>query len=137
MLQNAVAQYRKVQVQTISQGELLLALYDGLFRFLNEAKDCLDKGDANRARTLNSKSYAILSELSIALDPEIAPELCANLQALYSFCMDRIRGANRSGTSQPLAEVIRVLTPLREAWQIAVPQAMKEGVQFGPRASQP
>jgi flagellar secretion chaperone FliS len=137
MLQNAVAQYRKVQVATTSQGELLLALYDGLFRFLNEAKVCVEKGDLGKARHLNSRSYAILSELSIALDPEIAPELCANLQALYGFCMDRLRGANRSGTSQPIDEVIRVLTPMREAWRVAVPQAMKEGVQFGPRAGRP
>ena len=134
MLQNAVAQYRKVQVATTSQGELLLALYDGLFRFLNEAKVAIDKGDLGKARSLNAKSYAILSELSIALDPEIAPELCANLQALYGFCMDRIRGSNRSGAAQPLDEVIRVLTPMREAWRVAVPQAIKEGVQFGPRA---
>jgi flagellar secretion chaperone FliS len=137
MLQNAVAQYRKVQVATTSQGELLLALYDGLFRFLNEAKVCIEKGDMNKARSLNSRSYAILSELSIALDPEVSPDLCANLQALYCFCMDRLRGANRSGSVQPVEEVIRVLTPMREAWRVAVPQAIKEGVQFGPRAGRP
>jgi flagellar secretion chaperone FliS len=137
MLQNAVAQYRKVQSTTTSPAELLLALYDGLFRFLNEAKVALQNGDTAKARNLNSRSYAILSELAIALDPEIAPELCANLQSLYGFCMDRLRGANRSGAVEPVEDVIRVLTPLREAWRIAVPQAIREGVQFGPRAGKP
>lgn len=137
MLQNAVAQYKKVQVATISQGELLLALYDGLFRFLNEAKACLARGDYAAARHLNSKSYAIISELSIALDRELAPDLCANLAALYGFCLDRLRGANRSGQVQPIEEVISVLTPLREAWREALPKALKEGIQFGPRAARP
>jgi flagellar secretion chaperone FliS len=134
MLQNAVAQYKKVQVTTTSPGELLLALYDGLFRFLNESKACLERGDYSGARNYNSKSYAIISELSIALDRELAPELCANLAALYGFCLDRLRGANRSGQVQPIEEVIRVLTPMREAWREALPMAMKEGIQFGPRA---
>lgn len=137
MLQNAVAQYKKVQTATISPGELLLALYDGLFRFLNEAKSCLERGDYTAARHFNSKSYAIISELSIALDAEVAPELCANLAALYGFCLDRLRGANRSGQVQPIEDVIRVLTPMREAWRLALPMALKEGVQFGPRAKQP
>jgi flagellar protein FliS len=73
-----------------------------------------------------SKAYAILSELYIALDHSIAPDLCANLEALYGFSMDRVMQASRKGTTEPIDEVIRVLTPLREAWQIAVPQAARE-----------
>jgi flagellar protein FliS len=126
MLETAVARYKQVRMTTTTPGELLLALYDGLFRFLNSACVCLDRGERARASEFLSKSYAIVSELYIALDHDKAPELCAQLSGLYGFCMDKITFANLRGNRVSIEEVIRVLTPLREAWQIAVPQAARE-----------
>src|SRR5882724_5974258 len=125
-IESAAQRYSQVRMTTSSPGELLLALYDGLFRFLNSAKICIERKEMPRARELLSKSYAILSELYIALDHSIAPDLCANLEALYGFSMDRVMTASRKGLTEPIDEVVRVLTPLREAWQIAVPQAQRE-----------
>jgi flagellar protein FliS len=125
-LESAAQRYSQVRMTTSSPGELLLALYDGIFRFLNGAKVCLERKEVARGRELLSKAYAILSELYIALDHSLAPELCANLEALYGFSMDRVMQASRKGITIPIDEVIRVLTPLREAWQIAVPQAARE-----------
>ena len=126
MLQSAVAKYQQVRTTTSSPGELLLALYDGLFRFLNGAKLCLEQGQRPRASELLSKAYAIVSELYIALDHDAAPELCQRLDGLYGFCMDRITHANLKADVRAIEEVVRVLTPLREAWQVAVPQAARE-----------
>lgn len=125
-VESAAQRYSQVRMTTSSPGELLLALYDGLFRFLNQAKVCLQAKQMPRARELLSKSYAILSELYIALDHSVFPELCANLEALYGFSMDRVMQASRKGLIEPIDEVIRVLTPMREAWQQAVPQATRE-----------
>jgi len=125
-VETAAQRYSQVRMTTSTPGELLLALYDGLFRFLNGAKVCIERKELGRARELLSKSYAILSELYIALDHPVHPELCANLEALYGFCMDRVQNASRKGQAEPIEEVVRVLTPLREAWQVAVPQAIRE-----------
>ncbi len=125
-VESAAQRYSQVRMTTASPGELLLALYDGVFRFLNGAKICFDRKEIPRGRELLSKAYAILSELYIALDHTLAPELCANLEALYGFSMDRVMLASRKAQTPPIDEVIRVLTPLREAWQIAVPQAALE-----------
>ena len=125
-VESAAQRYSQVRMTTSSPGELLLALYDGIFRFLNGAKVCIERKEVARGRELLSKAYAILSELYIALDHSLAPDLCANLEALYGFSMDRVMQASRKGTTAPIDEVIRVLTPLREAWQIAVPQAARE-----------
>jgi flagellar protein FliS len=125
-VESAAQRYSQVRMTTASPGELLIALYDGLFRFMNSAKICIERKEVGRARELLSKAYAILSELYIALDHTLAPELCANLEALYGFSMDRVMLASRKGQIEPIDEVIRVLTPLREAWQIAVPQAARE-----------
>src|SRR3954466_7206127 len=122
----AAARYTQIRNVTSTPGELLLALYDGLFRFLNGAKVCFENKQQPRARELLSKSHAILSELTIALDHEIAPELCGQLDGLYGFCIDRVQMASRKGDTKAIDEIIRVLTPLREAWIIAVPKAIQE-----------
>lgn len=133
MLETAANRYTQIRNATSTPGELLLALYDGLFRFLNGAKIAIEKQDLRLARELLSKAYAITSELYIALDHDVAPDLCQQLEGVYGFAMDRITHASRKGDTVALDEVIRVLTPLREAWQIAVPQAQRELAQTGPR----
>jgi flagellar biosynthetic protein FliS len=91
MLDSAVRKYKEVRATTSTPGELLLALYDGLFRFLNAGKLCFTSGQAARGREQLSHAHAILSELYIALDHEAAPELCAQLSGVYGFCMDSVR----------------------------------------------
>lgn len=125
-MHSAAARYRQVQASTSSPGELLIALYDGLFRFLNGAQTFLERGERARAAELLSKAYAVVSELYIALDHAAYPELCANLEGIYGFCMDRIMHANTSGAKESVSEVIRVLEPLRDAWKQAVPMALME-----------
>jgi flagellar protein FliS len=126
MLESAAARYTQVRDATATPGELLLALYDGVFRFLNGAKDCIEKNQRSHARELLSKAQAIISELYIALDHAVAAELCGNLARVYEFCLDRMRLASRNADPLRVDEVIRVLTPLREAWRIAVPKATQE-----------
>lgn len=125
----AANRYTQIRNATATPGELLLALYDGLFRFMNGAQVCFEKKELIRARELLSKAHAILSELYIALDHNIAPELCQNLEGVYGFAMDRLMSASRKGDLQGIQDAIRVLTPLREAWQLAVPQAQRELTQ--------
>jgi flagellar protein FliS len=125
----AADRYRQVQANTSTPGELLLALYDGLFRFLNSAKLCFENQQAPRGRELVGKAHAILSELLLALDHTASPELCANLAAVYDFALSRLSDANREGQTKPLDDVLRALTPLREAWALAVPKAIAEASQ--------
>ncbi|HEX6275124.1 MAG TPA: flagellar export chaperone FliS, partial [Polyangiaceae bacterium] len=78
MLELAVQRYKTVIRSTSTPGELLLALYGGLFRFLRGAKYCFENGQALKGRELVSKAFAIVAELDAALDHEVAPELCQN-----------------------------------------------------------
>jgi len=49
MLPNVAASYQAVQIRTDDPGEALIALYDGLFRFLNVARYGLRNGQRGRA----------------------------------------------------------------------------------------
>jgi flagellar protein FliS len=122
----AADRYQQVRASTSTPGELLLALYDGLFRFLNGAKVCFENQQAPRGRELLGKAHAVLSELLLALDHSASPELCANLAAVYDFALSRLSDANRQAQTKPIEDVLRALTPLREAWALAVPKAIAE-----------
>ncbi len=126
MYQQAAMKYQQVQASTATPGELLLALYDGLFRFLRGAQVCFENKQNAKGRELLSKSHAIISELLLALDHEKAPELCNQLEAIYEYCMDRILQANARTDVQCIADVIRVLTPLNDAWKVAVPESQRQ-----------
>ena len=126
MYQQAAMKYEQVQAFTATPGELLLALYDGLFRFLRGAQLCFENKQNAKGRELLSKCHAIISELLLALDNSKAPDLCNQLEAIYDYCMDRILSANQRTDASMIADVIRVLTPLHEAWKTAVPEAMRQ-----------
>lgn len=125
MYANTARRYQQVQASTLTPGELLLALYDGLFRFLRGARVCFDNGQPAKARELLSKCHQIISELMIALDYAQAPELCAQLAAVYDFCLERLIQATVQGKANPIDDVVRALTPLKEAWGVAVPDAVR------------
>lgn len=120
MIESAAARYQTVQVTTSTPGELLVALYDGLFKFLNIARHMLRNKSRAQASEAISKAHAIISELLVSLDHNYAPDLCRNLEALYGFCLDRIVYANLHSDPVAIDEVVRVLTPVREAFTIAV-----------------
>ncbi len=122
----AHSRYREVQVQTATPGDLLISLYDGLFRFLDGAIVCFERDQRARGMEFCSKAHAIVSELYIALDHPVAPELCGRLSGIYNFAMSRIASAQRTGNPVLLHEAKQALGPLREGFKLAVPKAALE-----------
>ncbi len=128
MLPNAAAQrYQAVQVKTASPGDILVMLYDGVFRFLGEAKSAIERDDRARAGERIDRSHAILTELAAGLNRSAAPELCDRLEGVYGFCMSRLVEANLTRDAAKLDEVLRVLAPIREGFKEAVRQQASKG----------
>jgi flagellar protein FliS len=122
MTENAAARYQQVQLRTSNPGEILIALFDGLFKFLLLAKHHMAAGRRGPTGEAISRAFAIVSELYCSLDHSKAPELCSNLSSLYDFALDRLTKANLKRDPAHLDEVIRVLTPIREAFTTVVKQ---------------
>jgi flagellar protein FliS len=121
MIEANIARYQAVKVTTSTPGDLLVALLDGLFKFLHIARHNLGpKGDRAKAGQAMSRAHALISELLASLAPEHAPDLCQNLSRVYDFCLTRITFANRHNEPVAIEEVMRVMTPIREAFTIAV-----------------
>ncbi len=128
----SISRYKAVQVTTSSPGHILVMLFDGVFRFMDEAKEALSSGDRARFGQRISKAHAILEHLAGTLDHSVSPELCTNLEALYLFCMGHLAEANIHRDPAKLDEVARILEPLRDAWRTAAQQVAAAGAAPAP-----
>lgn len=124
MLNPGINRYKTVQVRTSSPSELLTMLYDGCFRFMNEGLAAMEQGNRPRAAERLDRAYAIMSEFAATLKHEVWPDLCQNLDGIYTFCMGQLVQANIEQNPQKVRDVIRVLEPLRDAFKEAARQVI-------------
>jgi flagellar protein FliS len=115
MLKAAKA-YFQTQVTTTTQGDLLILLYDGAIKYLNQAKASMAQRDYAGKGMLISRAMDVISELDESLNPEKGGELAANLHQLYFYCNTRLLRANLEMKPEKIDEVIRILDSLRDAF---------------------
>jgi flagellar protein FliS len=107
----------------ISQGNILVMLYDGAIRFVDLAKNQIVEGNALAKEISLAKAYAIISEFINSLDHAKAPELCGNLQQIYEFMLAKITEANTDMNPEPLDIVRGYLVDMRRTWSEAISRA--------------
>ncbi len=112
--------YKAVQVRTSSPGEVLVMLFDGLFRFLGEAREAMIRDERAFAGDRLDRAHAIVMELAGSLNKSVEPELCENLEALYLFASQKLLEANLGRDPTKVTEAMRVLDPIREAFKTAI-----------------
>jgi flagellar secretion chaperone FliS len=123
---SALERYKSVQVKTSSPGDLLVMLFDGVFKFLDEAVEAIRKDDRARTGDRISRAHAILGELAATLNRSHNAELCENLESVYFFCMNRLVEANLYRDVDRVMEVRRILDPIREGFRVAVAEAARK-----------
>ncbi|PIQ97997.1 MAG: flagellar export chaperone FliS [Nitrospinae bacterium CG11_big_fil_rev_8_21_14_0_20_56_8] len=109
-------QYRQNQISTSSQGKLILMMYEGAIRFSKMAIAGMTEGDLSKKGLYIQKTHDIVNELSLALNMEKGGEVARKLESLYQFILRQLTLANIKSDKKALESVVRVLTPLYEAW---------------------
>ena len=101
--------YFEQMILSASPIELVRLMYQRAIACVADAREHLKAGRIReRAQAIN-RTYAILTELLTSLDAEKAPELVANLRALYCYMQQRLIDANFQQIDEPLAETGRLL----------------------------
>ena len=108
--------YLKTQILTASPEQLQLIMYDALVRFCGQAKTAISDKDFEKTYEAISKAQKILMELISALKPEVYPELCANLSALYNFVFRQLIQANVTKDTRLVDRALEVIEVLRANW---------------------
>jgi flagellar protein FliS len=122
----AAAAYKEVHVNSRSPLELVVMLYDGALGALAQTRDAVGAQDLHAKRDALSKVMAIIAELQGTLNMEAGGEVAYQLDAIYTYVLGRLVDGNVNGDSSAFDEVVRLLTPLRDAWAeiAAAPQAI-------------
>lgn len=118
--------YLKNQIETSSPEQILVLLYDGAIKFLNQAKIGIENKDIELTHNNLIKAQNIISELRDTLDMEIGGELANNLYALYNYFNRRLVQANIKKEIEPVDEVLEHLRGLRDTWKQAIIKKREE-----------
>ena len=111
--------YKKVQVQTADQGQLILMCYDGAINFLKQALIAMQTGDKTARTNLLTKAQNILWELTNSLNYE-AGEIAYNLDALYNYMIRRLVDADFNNSPEAVKEVIGHLSEIKSSWETII-----------------
>ncbi|MDD2997784.1 MAG: flagellar export chaperone FliS [Candidatus Riflebacteria bacterium] len=121
--------YRKTQVETASPEALILMLYDGALRFMNQAEIAFEEKNLEQISNLLLRVQAIFAELMTALDKEQGGEIAVNLERLYVFFLEKLGEANVKKDIKPMLEIKPLIQNLRNTWEVAMQQnAPRPGV---------
>ena len=96
--------------------ELIVALYDGLIRFLYRAMQCVEEGDAHGRRVAVKKAIDILMYLQARLRPDVGGSVAASLADFYSAMFTLTLEASHLESKEQFGEVISFVRKVREAW---------------------
>lgn len=114
---NGYQKYKKIDVSTASQNRLVIMLYDGAIKFLENACNAIDKKHGTEEAHNNiMKAQEIIYELLSSLNYD-AKEIAERLASIYTYMNQRLTEANISKTKPPILEVIKYLKELKGAWE--------------------
>ncbi len=113
--------YKRVDVETSSQGKLIVMLFNGAIQRAEEAKRQLAKGRTEGVHNNLLRAQDIVAELRNALDMKVA--IAKQLDRIYEYFQHLLIKANIRKDSSPLEEVITHLTTMRNTWQEAFANA--------------
>ncbi|MBQ9275658.1 MAG: flagellar export chaperone FliS [Succinivibrio sp.] len=130
--------------QTGLQAEMTVAdpyvitrmMYQGISDRLAQAKGALERGDLATKASRLSSAAALLENLRSTLDFSADKNLAQILYDIYSFMLEKIADAAIELTSGPIDAAIKVLAPIKAAWE-KIPVSEREKAQAMRRNQNP
>ncbi len=117
--------YRSSAVMTASPGQLIVMLYDGARRFLNQSAVAMGDGDVSAAGNKLTRAEDIIRHLRNTLDMNQG-EIAARLQSIYTFSLSHLRQARLDQDPAKVMEIDDILGKLRESWAAIADQPVDE-----------
>jgi flagellar protein FliS len=113
---NGHERYLETAVETASPARLIVMLYDGAIRFINEAAYAMQQRDYETQNAKLQRAQKILAELISSLDFDKGGEIAENLFRLYTYMYNQLVEANINDSRERLEHVAHLLSEFREAW---------------------
>ena len=114
-------QYKEQSINTMTQGELLLLLYDEMYKRLAQGELMLDQQNYETYEAALERAVAIIEYLDATLDRQYP--ISRNLAQLYEYFTYELGRAKIGRRKEVLSHVKTMVGELRDAFR----QAQKSG----------
>jgi flagellar protein FliS len=133
----ALRTYKASRTSNASREDLLILLYEGAIRFLEQSIQESEQGRLSRHKELLQRGVAIIAELQNTLDFQKGGELAIQLFELYGFMLEHLTQANLIRDTDYIQVVVNQLNTLLEGWRVAVKQVKEGKASLTPAARPP
>jgi flagellar secretion chaperone FliS len=109
--------YQQHALESASAVELVVALYDGIIRFLYAATDAVDRGDQVGRRAASKRALDIIIHLQARLRMDVGGRPAQALSEFYASVFAQIVQASQSASRQKFEHAIACVRNVRDAWR--------------------
>src|SRR5277367_5873421 len=109
--------YQQQSLAGLNGIELIIALYDGMVRFLYRAIDGIEAGDVHARRRAIKRVFDILIHLQARLRMDVGGTPARSLSDFYTAMFALALQGSQQKSKAPLLEAIGCIRNVREAWQ--------------------
>ena len=109
--------YRTRSLEGASGVELIVALYDGIIRFLHSAAAAVDRGDAAGRRAAVKRALDIIIHLQARLRMDVGGQPAQVLSEFYAATFAQILQASQAASRQKFEHAIACVRNVRDAWR--------------------
>jgi flagellar protein FliS len=112
-----MSSYQEHALDGASAVDLVVALYDGIIRFLYAAMDAVDRGDVDARRAAVRRALDIIIHLQARLRMDVGGRPAEALSEFYASVFAQILQASQSASKQKFEHAIDCVRNVRDAWR--------------------
>jgi flagellar protein FliS len=109
--------YREHALEGASAVDLVVALYDGILRFLHAASLASERGDAVARRMAVKRALDIIIHLQARLRMDVGGRPAQVLSEFYASVFAQILQASQSASPEKFEKAIDCVRNVRDAWR--------------------
>lgn len=109
--------YQEHALDSASAVDLVVALYDGILRFLYAACAAVERGDQAGRRTAAKRALDIIIHLQARLRIDVGGQPAQALSEFYASIFAQILQASQSASKAKFEHAIQCVKNVRDAWR--------------------
>ncbi len=109
--------YQERALDSASAVDLVVALYDGILRFLYSAGAAVERGDSAARRIAVKRALDIIIHLQARLRMDVGGRPAQALSEFYASIFAQILQASQSASKQKFEHAIECVRNVRDAWR--------------------
>jgi len=111
--------YHQAAIESANGIQLIVALYDGMQRFLAQAAAACEQGDVAGRREASRRALNIILHLQANLRMDVGADPAQRLSDFYTALFADILRASASASAELFRSAAREVRNVREAWKLA------------------